>query len=112
MFIVSVEETERIFKRFIRIDADRSGGVDTEEFMKLDKMADNPIASRFIELFDADKNGTVDFHEFLHGLSIFGRYGYSNEKIKCEMERVNEQTIQMPFLFSLWFLTLALILLF
>lgn len=50
--------------------------------MALEKVADNPIAQRFVELFDTDKNGMVDFGEFLSGLGVFGNQGKLHDKLR------------------------------
>lgn len=49
--------------------------------MTLENVSDNPIAPRFVQLFDRDKNGMVDFEEFLSGLSVFGRKGKLQDKL-------------------------------
>lgn len=80
--IVSPEETRRLFKRFIRLDSDMSGGLDMHEVFKLQRVSDNPLAHRFLEIFDKDKDGIVDFSEFMEGMAVFSRPGYSEKKLK------------------------------
>ncbi len=75
------EETTRLFKRFIRIDKDQNNELEIQEFMALNKVADNPLASRFIQHLDTNQNGMVDFGEFLAGLSAFGKYGKIEDKL-------------------------------
>lgn len=76
------EETARLFKRFIRIDKDRSGTLDKDEFLALPKMEDNPLAPRIIEIFDTNRDGAVDFQEFLTGIGLFARSTDPEDKLK------------------------------
>jgi Ca2+-binding EF-hand superfamily protein len=82
--------------------SDGSGSIDREEFLQIPQIATNPLASRMIAIFDeecvnvscmasyADKQtvchsggGTVDFQEFVGGLSAFSSRGGREEKLRC-----------------------------
>ncbi|KAF9042591.1 EF-hand [Hymenopellis radicata] len=64
-------ELERLKKRFMKLDSDGSGSIDRDEFLQIPQIASNPLASRMIAIFDEDGGGTVDFQEFVGGLSAF-----------------------------------------
>jgi len=75
-------ELERLKKRFMKLDVDGSGSIDREEFLQIPQIATNPLASRMIAIFDEDGGGTVDFQEFVGGLSAFSSRGGREEKLK------------------------------
>ncbi|THH12338.1 hypothetical protein EW145_g2 [Phellinidium pouzarii] len=92
-------ELERLKKRFMKLDRqvyaavpiDGSGSIDREEFLQIPQIANNPLAGRMIAIFDEDSNGsvlftsgggTVDFQEFVGGLSAFSSRGGREEKLK------------------------------
>ncbi|KAI9312382.1 calcineurin subunit B [Dichotomocladium elegans] len=78
----SAEEIQRLYKRFMKLDKDNSGSIDKEEFLSIPQIANNPLASRMIAIFDEDGGGDVDFHEFIKGLSAFSARGNKTEKLK------------------------------
>ncbi|KAI9017926.1 calcineurin subunit B [Phycomyces nitens] len=67
----SAEEIQRLYKRFMKLDKDNSGSIDKDEFLAIPQIANNPLATRMIAIFDEDGGGDVDFHEFIKGLSAF-----------------------------------------
>ncbi|EJU06478.1 EF-hand [Dacryopinax primogenitus] len=75
-------ELERLKKRFMKLDSDNSGSIDREEFLSIPAIATNPLASRMIAIFDEDGGGTVDFQEFITGLSAFSGRGGREEKLR------------------------------
>ncbi|PBK73033.1 EF-hand [Armillaria solidipes] len=78
-------ELERLKKRFMKLDSDGSGSIDRAEFLQIPQIATNPLASRMIAIFDEDcpsGGGTVDFQEFVGGLSAFSSRGGREEKLK------------------------------
>jgi len=75
-------ELERLRKRFMKLDADNSGSIDRDEFLSIPQVASNPLASRMIAIFDEDGGGTVDFQEFVGGLSAFSGRGGREQKLK------------------------------
>ena len=50
----SHEEIERIRKRFLKIDANRSGTIDRDEFLSIPAIATNPLAHRLFAVVDKD----------------------------------------------------------
>jgi Ca2+-binding EF-hand superfamily protein len=82
--LVSAEEIQRLYKRFMKLDKDNSGSIDKDEFLSIPQIANNPLASRMIAIFDEDGGGDVDFHEFIKGLSAFSARGNKREKLECK----------------------------
>ncbi|KAJ2960685.1 hypothetical protein NQZ79_g3959 [Umbelopsis isabellina] len=78
----SAEEIQRLYKRFMKLDKDNSGSIDREEFLSIPQIANNPLASRMIAIFDEDGGGDVDFKEFIKGLSAFSAKGNQREKLQ------------------------------
>ncbi|KZS97914.1 calcium/calmodulin-dependent protein phosphatase [Sistotremastrum niveocremeum HHB9708] len=77
----NASELERLKKRFMKLDSDGSGSIDRDEFLRIPQIANNPLASRMIAIFDEDGGGTVDFQEFVGGLSAFSSRGGRDEKL-------------------------------
>lgn len=65
----------------MKLDKDNSGTIEKEEFLSIPAIANNPLATRLIEIFDADAGGDVDFQEFITGLSAFSSRGQKDEKL-------------------------------
>ncbi|CAJ0751642.1 21494_t:CDS:2, partial [Entrophospora sp. SA101] len=78
----TAEEIQRLYKRFMKLDKDKSGSIDREEFLSIPQIANNPLASRMIAIFDEDGGGDVDFKEFIAGLSAFSSKGNKDEKLR------------------------------
>jgi len=89
----------------MKLDRDGSGSIDKDEFLQIPQIASNPLASRMIAIFDEESvfrflalldyglilacvvhsgGGTVDFQEFVQGLSAFSSRGEREEKLKCQ----------------------------
>ncbi|CAD6947585.1 unnamed protein product [Tilletia controversa] len=75
-------EIQRLKKRFMKLDRDGSGSIDRDEFLQIPAIANNPLALRMIAIFDEDGGGTVDFQEFVAGLSAFSSQGSREEKLR------------------------------
>ncbi|EPZ33845.1 calcineurin B [Rozella allomycis CSF55] len=76
----SRDEIQRLYKRFKKLDKDGNGSIDKEEFMAIPQIAANPLAGRLMAIFDTDKGGSIDFQEFITGLSVFSVKGEKHEK--------------------------------
>lgn len=51
---VSAQELQRLKKRFMKLDRDGNGSIDKEEFLQIPQIANNPLASRMIAIFDEE----------------------------------------------------------
>jgi serine/threonine-protein phosphatase 2B regulatory subunit len=67
----SEEDIKILYRKFRTIDADKSGTLTTDEFLKIPELAANPLLERVIKIFDADGNNEIEFTEFITGLSTF-----------------------------------------
>ena len=67
----SIEEIDRLRKRFMKLDKDGSGQIDKQEFLSIPGISSNPLATRLMDVFDKDGDGSIDFEEFITGLSAF-----------------------------------------
>ncbi|WFD22207.1 Calcineurin subunit B [Malassezia equina] len=92
----------RLKKRFLKLDRDGSGSLDRDEFLQVPAIANNPLAQRLISIFDAEfvfitdasGGGTVDFQEFVHGLSVFTSLGSREEKLQYQqLQQIVDKTI-------------------
>lgn len=68
----------------MKLDRDGSGSIEKEEFLQIPQIANNPLSHRMIAIFDEDGGGTVDFQEFVGGLSAFSNRGGRDEKLRCK----------------------------
>ncbi|KAI9477342.1 Calcineurin subunit B [Coemansia sp. RSA 989] len=78
----TAEEIQRLYKRFSKLDKDKSGTIDKDEFLSIPQLANNPLSARLIDIFDTDGGGDVDFKEFITGLSTFSSKGDKEEKLR------------------------------
>ncbi|KAK6462062.1 protein phosphatase, calcineurin B [Scheffersomyces coipomensis] len=76
------DEVNRLRKRFMKLDQDGSGTIDKKEFLSIPGFENNPLATRLMDVFDVDGNETIDFQEFITGLSTFSGRTSKEEKLK------------------------------
>ena len=69
-------EMKKLYKSFKRMDKDKSGDLDIEEFLSLPELNQNPLVRRVVMIFDKNKDGSISFEEFITGLSSL----YSNDE--------------------------------
>ncbi|KAH8555355.1 calcineurin subunit B [Umbelopsis sp. PMI_123] len=93
----SAEEIQRLYKRFMKLDKDNNGSIDREEFLSIPQIANNPLASRMIAIFDEDGGGDVDFKEFIKGLSAFSAKGNQREKLESTPLSANPTIMSVAF---------------
>ena len=96
----STWEVNRLWKRFSRLDSDRTGYLATQvvqdsihvqtglyvtarpdgaldckppaqEMLKVDELKCNPFGARIVELFSEDGSGTINFQNFMNIFSVF-----------------------------------------
>ncbi|EGR32848.1 hypothetical protein IMG5_068710 [Ichthyophthirius multifiliis] len=70
------QEMKKLYKSFKRMDKDKSGDLDIEEFLSLPELNQNPLVRRVVMIFDKNKDGSISFEEFITGLSSL----YSNDE--------------------------------
>ncbi|RKP29198.1 EF-hand [Metschnikowia bicuspidata] len=75
------DEIDRLRKRFMKLDSDRSGEIERNEFLSIPGISANALASRLMDVFDLDSDGKIDFHEFLTGLSTFSGKSSRRDKL-------------------------------
>lgn len=75
------DEIARLGKRFRKLDLDSNGALSVEEFMTLPELQENPLVQRVVDIFDQDRNGEVDFREFIEGVSQFSVKGDKTSKL-------------------------------
>jgi len=74
------DEIARLFKRFKKLDVDNSGSLSTEEFLAIPELEHNPLVRRVVDTFDSNKNGDVDFQEFVKALTIFSAVQHDEDE--------------------------------
>lgn len=81
----NMEEVKNLYEHFIGISSSREddGVIDKKEFMDALGLTKNSLfIDRMFDLFDHDKNGQVDFREFITGLSVLSERGSLDEKLE------------------------------
>lgn len=76
------DEIDRMRKRFMKLDSDGDGTIDKKEFLAIPGISSNPLAGRLMDVFDEDRSGTIDFQEFITGLSAFSGKTSRADKLK------------------------------
>eukprot|EP00770_Monocercomonoides_exilis_P000466 MONOS_464.1-p1 / transcript=MONOS_464.1 / gene=MONOS_464 / organism=Monocercomonoides_exilis_PA203 / gene_product=protein phosphatase 2B / transcript_product=protein phosphatase 2B / location=Mono_scaffold00007:189837-190889(+) / protein_length=250 / sequence_SO=supercontig / SO=protein_coding / is_pseudo=false len=71
-----------MYRRFRKLDTDRSGTITLEEFQAIPGIADNPLLSRLVAIFDVNHDKEVEFREFITGISTFSSDATVEEKLK------------------------------
>ncbi|KAI5956332.1 CNB1 [Candida jiufengensis] len=77
----NLEEIDRLRKRFMKLDKDKSGEIDKNEFLSIPGISSNPLATRLMDVFDKDGDGQIDFQEFITGLSAFSGKSSNLDKL-------------------------------
>ncbi|EGD79941.1 calcium binding protein P22 [Salpingoeca rosetta] len=75
----TVPQIHRLYRRFQRLDKERTGFITLEELMSIPELAMNPLVERIAELFNRDHSTDktedgpihIDFKKFLNTLSVF-----------------------------------------
>lgn len=80
--LLNQDDIDKLYHHFLRIDADGNGVIDRDEFLAHPAIAENPLASRVMDMFDEDRGGTVDFSEFVNGLARFSGRGDVEKRLR------------------------------
>eukprot|EP00762_Andalucia_godoyi_P006326 ANDGO_05858.mRNA.1 Calcineurin B-like protein 2 len=77
------DQIRSIYERFSKISSSREddGVIDKNEFREALGLKDTLYADRLFALFDEDGNGSIDFREFICGLSVCSTQGTAEEKM-------------------------------
>jgi serine/threonine-protein phosphatase 2B regulatory subunit len=66
---VSQDEVTRLHKRFKKLDKEKAGTIPVQTLLEHPTIRQNPLAKRLIQVFDDDDSGSIDFLEFIRGIS-------------------------------------------
>jgi Ca2+-binding EF-hand superfamily protein len=77
-------ELEELYRRFERLDRDRSGTLSVEEILGIPEFAMNPLTPRILELLNFDEE-EIDFTTFAQLMSVFHTKANNLEKLQCTM---------------------------
>lgn len=75
------DEIKRLSRSFKRLDLNQNGSLSVEEFLAIPELQQNPLVRRVIDILDTDRNGEVDFQEFIEGVSQFSVQGEKENKL-------------------------------
>lgn len=68
-------ELKILYQNFVKLDKDKSGMIEPNEFFDVPELRDNPIVQRVISVFDKNNDGMISFYEFVMGLSSLTNNG-------------------------------------
>ena len=97
--LVSEKELQKLYKNFSKIDKDKSGTLEPEEFFDIPgkfwtsiiqywsrstctELANNPLVKRVIAVLDKNKDGNISFLEFVQGLNSLSAGASQEEKLR------------------------------
>lgn len=76
------KEIDRLRRRFCKLDTNKNGKLSMDEILQIEGLEQNPLVRRVIETFDQDKDGEVNFNEFLKGVSQFSVKSSKEDKLR------------------------------
>merc|ERR1712137_908376 len=76
------DELQRLYRKFKKIDTDGSGSLSKEEFLEIKELQGNPLLERVIDVFDENRDGEVQFTEFISSLAVFSQNGNDDAKLR------------------------------
>eukprot|EP01095_Lingulamoeba_sp_RSL-Kostka_P006677 TRINITY_DN2103_c4_g1_i1.p1 TRINITY_DN2103_c4_g1~~TRINITY_DN2103_c4_g1_i1.p1 ORF type:complete len:200 (-),score=95.96 TRINITY_DN2103_c4_g1_i1:217-816(-) len=82
----SQEELKRLHRKFKKIDEDGSGTLTKEEFLKLPNIEGNPLLERVLDVFDKNRDGEIQFTEFISSLAVFNQKDDDESKLRFAFE--------------------------
>jgi serine/threonine-protein phosphatase 2B regulatory subunit len=71
-----------LYKNFSKLDKDKSGSLEPEEFFDIPELANNPLVKRVIAVLDKNKDGSISFLEFVQGLNSLSAGSSQEEKLR------------------------------
>lgn len=83
MLPVGPQEVESLYKRW---QGNADGEIDRKEFaagLQSLGITDPLLIEQYFSAFDQDKNGKINFREFVTGLSVVQR-GNAEERLRCK----------------------------
>ncbi len=80
------QELKILYKNFLKLDTDKSGSLEKQEFFDVPEVRDNPIVQRVISVFDKNNDNKISFYEFITGLSTLTSSTNTEDKIKFAFE--------------------------
>ena len=81
-FLVTEEELQKLYKNFSKLDKDKSGTLEPQEFFDIPELANNPLVKRVIAVLDKNKDGSISFLEFVQGLNSLSAGSSQEEKLR------------------------------
>lgn len=66
----------------MKLDKDKSGTIEKDEFLSIPGVSANPLAPRLMDVFDEDGGGDIDFQEFVAALSVFSGKSTKDQKLR------------------------------
>ena len=70
-----------MYKNFQKLDKDKSGTLEPEEFFDIPELANNPLVKRVIAVLDKNKDGSISFLEFVQGLNSLSAGSTQEDKL-------------------------------
>ncbi|EFA78978.1 calcium-binding EF-hand domain-containing protein [Heterostelium album PN500] len=80
--VFTQKDIRRLYKRFKRLDKEEKGTVNVEDFSQIPELSMNPLLPRLIAIFDVNRNGQLNFAQFVNTLSVFHPNADKIDKIK------------------------------
>jgi len=71
-----------LYKNFSKIDKDKSGTLEPQEFFDIPELANNPLVKRVIAVLDKNRDGEISFLEFVQGLNSLSAGASQEEKLR------------------------------
>merc|ERR1712166_1220610 len=78
----SEDELQKLYKNFNKLDKDKSGTLEPQEFFDIPELANNPLVKRVIDVLDKNKDGSISFLEFVQGLNSLSAGSTQEEKLR------------------------------
>ena len=73
---------QKLYKNFSKLDKDKSGTLEPQEFFDIPELANNPLVKRVIAVLDKNKDGSISFLEFVQGLNSLSAGSSQEEKLR------------------------------